>query len=113
MGLHSQLRNPLQYCSRAKFKFRALRRLHHSRKPIATRFQQLTATHATDVGDFVTTVTQRVTVAVELKFRVRHRLRHSRKPIAARSQHQTATHATDVSDLVTTVTQRLTVALPN
>ncbi len=35
----------------------------NSRKPIAARFQHITATHATDIGDFVTTVTQRITVA--------------------------------------------------
>ncbi len=64
MGLRIRnYHNPLEYCSAAKFKFRALRRLHHSRKPIATRFQHKTATHATAVSDFESAATKRVTVA--------------------------------------------------
>ncbi len=43
--------------------FRTRHRLRHCRKPIAIRFQHQIATHATDVSDVVTTVTQRVTVA--------------------------------------------------
>ncbi len=64
MGLRIRnYRNPLQYCSEAKFKFRTLRHLRHSRNLVATPFQHKTATHETDVSDFVTTVTQRVSVA--------------------------------------------------
>ncbi len=55
--MYSQLRNPLQYCIRAKFKSRAIRRVRHSRKPIATRFQHKTATNATDISTILDTVT--------------------------------------------------------
>ncbi len=53
----------MDYCRAVELEFPTRHRLRHSRKPIVTRFQHLTATHATDIGDFVTTVTQRVTVA--------------------------------------------------
>ncbi len=53
----------MDYCSAVELKFRARHRLRHSRKPIAARFLHQAATHTIYVSDFVTTVTQRVTVA--------------------------------------------------